>query len=115
MTWRTLIISFFIIFALLSQSRSEDRDLTKDQTFIKENPQFIEMTRLLIAANGFECPRIANLWVKGMSPFGTRFEALCGPKNNNTNVYPSLHYAVYPERMKAVVCKPIGIFSGSCE
>jgi hypothetical protein len=90
-------------------------DIVQNNEFLAENPMYLDAILSLISRSGYECPRLAHLWLKGMSPLGIKHEALCGPRGS-TDVYPALHYAVYPERFKVVVCKPFGAFAGSsCE
>ena len=89
-------------------------DLTRDRKFLAENPDFLDITRRLIAARGYECQRVNIMWVKGPSPFGPKFEIFCGP-TRGTGIYEALHYAVYPDQFRVDVCKQNGVFSNGCE
>lgn len=89
-------------------------DLTRDQGFLARNPDFLDITRRLIVAHGYDCPRINILWAKGPSPFGSKLEAFCGPVSG-TGIYEALHYAVYPEQFRVAICKANGVFSNGCE
>jgi hypothetical protein len=82
-------------------------DIVQNKAFLSENPMYLAAILLMISRSGYECPRLANLWLKGISPLGIKHEALCGPRGS-TDVYMALHYAVYPERLKVVACKPFG-------
>jgi hypothetical protein len=80
---------------------------------LANDPKLKNFARLIITRNGYECPEVKNLWPGGVKPMGTWLEALCGPGNNDT-IHPALHYAVFPDQMKATVCKPFSFspFSG---
>jgi hypothetical protein len=89
-------------------------DLATDQNFLKGNPKYPAAIRELIVSSGYDCPRVANLWLQGRSPHGIKLEALCGPIGS-ANAYPELHYSVYPDRFQVIACKPFGVFGGGCE
>jgi hypothetical protein len=73
---------------------------------LANNPDLKEYVRFFITLNGYECPEIKNLWSGGMKPMGISIEVLCG-SNNNDEIYPALHYEVFPDhQMKVTVCKP---------
>jgi tetratricopeptide (TPR) repeat protein len=89
-------------------------NLASNKTFLASNPYYLEAIHELVTRSGYECPQVQNLWVRGTSPLGAKLEALCGPRGS-TDVYPVLHYTVYPERLRVDVCKPFGMFGGGCE
>ena len=89
-------------------------DVMKNRKFLSEHPEFPTVTAQLIRANGFACQRVDIVWVKGESPFGTKFEVFCGPPGS-AGIYESQHYAVYPERMRVTICKPNGFLSNGCD
>ena len=91
--------------AIRMQAAEPDLDLVHNQEFRSHNPGYIEAVRQLISSSGYECPRLASLVVRGRSPYGMRLQALCGAADSD-KVYPELHYAVYPDRHRIVVCKP---------
>ena len=68
----------------------------------------------LIIESGYECPHITELWFVGLSPNGPKLESLCG-EIGTTDSRPELHYTIYPDHLKVVVCKPFGMFAGGCE
>jgi hypothetical protein len=88
-------------------------NLRAAKTLLADSPQYSDAIRTLITANGYECPRVTSLWPKGMSLLGSKLEALCGPRDS-TKVDPALHYSVYPDRLKVVVCRPGGKLAGGC-
>ena len=88
--------------------------LRNNGTLLADSPLYSDTVRTLITAKGYECPRLANFWPKGSSPPGSKLEALCGPLGT-IHVDPALHYSVYPDRLKVVLCKPFGIFAAGCE
>jgi hypothetical protein len=89
-------------------------DVLHDAAFQKSNPHFIPGIRELIERSGYECPRISALWNRGVSPYGLKLEALCGPSDGGGNSYTKLHYAVYPTRLKVNLCSEFGAFSSDC-
>lgn len=97
-------------------SDSDIDDLVKNRKFNAENPKYLGAIRTLITGNGYDCPRLAHLWFApdNPTPYGTKLEALCGPVGT-TNAYTALHYSVFPDHLKVVVCKPFGILGGGCD
>lgn len=91
----------------------ENLDVLKNATFLAENPEFPETTRQMIELAGYSCPRLTMLEIKEPSPYGTKLEALCGPRGS-TGTYRHLHYAVYPEKFKISLCKPFEVFGPEC-
>ncbi len=89
-------------------------DLVKDKKFGADNPGMLKSIAALIDKNGYDCPTLTRLWVKGPSPYGLRLEALCGPDDGKLSTYPQMHYAVYPEKFKINLCSEYGIFSKEC-
>jgi hypothetical protein len=89
-------------------------DLVRDKKFLAESPDFLNITRRLIAANGFQCPRVNIMWPKGPSPYGSKFEVFCGP-DSGSGIYEAQHYAVYPTQFRVDVCKSNGLFSNGCD
>jgi hypothetical protein len=49
-----------------------------------------------------------------VTPMGNKLEALCGARGG-TGTYTALHYSVYPDHLKVVVCKPLGVRGGACD
>jgi hypothetical protein len=109
-------LSAMAIIALLASgvARAASDDIVNNQEFIKKNPHFLDAVRQLIELHGFTCPQVTHLWSHGISPYGQRTEALCGPKGT-TDAYPSLHYAVYPDKRLVRLCKPFSAFGPECE
>jgi hypothetical protein len=91
-------------------------DIMANKDFLAKNPKYLDAVRTLITNSGYECPRLANLFISpdNPTPLGIKLEALCGPRGS-TGAYTQLHYSVYPDRLMVVVCKPFGIFGGGCE
>jgi hypothetical protein len=109
--------------SVLSKSNSDPRaesdpentlnDIMKNHEFLSKHPDFPIISAQLIRANGFTCQRIAIMWVKGPSPYGTKFEVFCGPPDG-AGIYESQHYAVYPERLRVTICKATGFLGTGC-
>ena len=89
-------------------------DIMRDKEFLARNPDFPDLTRRMIVANGYDCLRIGILWAKGPSPYGPKLEAFCGPPTG-TGIYEAQHYVIYPEQFKVAVCKPNGVFHNGCD
>jgi hypothetical protein len=89
-------------------------DIMRDKAFLAAHPDFPETTRKVIAANGYDCPRVDILWNKGPSPYGTKLEAFCGPASG-AGIYEALHYAIYPDQLRVTVCKSNGVFHNGCD
>lgn len=94
--------------------QGDPTDLLKNKKFLAANPKYVSAIRQLIIASGYECPAVTELWLRGMSPYGNKLEALCGPNNKSGRSYVALHYAVYPDKLKVNLCKEFGVFSGDC-
>lgn len=94
--------------------QADPTDLLKNKKFLAANPKYVFAIRQLIIASGYECPKVSELWLRGMSPYGNKLEALCGPNNKSGGSYVALHYAVYPDKLKVNLCKPFAVFSGDC-
>lgn len=101
-----------------SQATATDQpdptDILKNRKFLAANPKYVSAIRKLIIASGYECPVITDLRLRGMSSYGNKLEALCGPNNGSGSTYVALHYAVYPDKLKVNLCKEFGVFSGDC-
>lgn len=94
--------------------QADPTDILRNKKFLAANPKYVSAIRQLIVASGFECPAVSGLWLRGMSPYGNKLEALCGPNNKSGSSYVALHYAVYPDRLKVNLCKEFSVFSGDC-
>jgi hypothetical protein len=89
-------------------------NLLENKDFLAKNPKYPEAIRELITSGGYECPRLSSLFLSAeKTSMGSKLEALCGPRGGGT--YRNLHYSVYPDRLRVVVCKPIGAFGGGCD
>ncbi len=80
----------------------------------KADPTLVPAVQALIRLNGYECPAVTRLWAKGASPYGPKFEALCGPDDGSGNSYSRLHYAVYITTAKVNACGEFGAFEADC-
>ena len=96
-----------------SASKSSD-DLASNADFLAKNPHYLQGIKQLISLRGYECAQVSKLWVRGMSAYGSKLEALCGPLGT-TDSYAAQHYAVYPDKLKVNVCKPFSVSSPDCE
>ena len=86
--------------------------LLENKEFLAKNPKYPEAIRALITSSGYECPRLSSLFLSPeTTTMGNKLEALCGPRGGGA--YRNLHYSVYPDRLKVVVCKPLGVI-GDC-
>jgi hypothetical protein len=99
-----------------TKEAADPSDLMANKKFLADNPHYLDAIRTLIINSGYECPRLATLFLSpdNPTPLGTKLEAMCGPRGS-TNVYTALHYSVYPDRLTVVVCKPFGVLSNGCE
>jgi len=94
--------------------KTPSSNLLDDEAFLNDNPKGPATIQGLIRANGYECPRLSYLWNRGASPYGIKYEALCGPDDGSNNSYRALHYAVYVERLIVHTCKPVELFGPDC-
>jgi hypothetical protein len=89
-------------------------NILENKEFLAKNPKYPEAIRELITTSGYECPRLSSLFLlPETTPMGNKLEALCGPHGGGA--YKNLHYSVYPDRLKVVVCKPFGVPGGGCD
>jgi hypothetical protein len=89
-------------------------NILENKEFLAKSPKYPEAIRALITSSGYECPRLSSLFLSPeITPMGNKLEALCGPRGGGA--YRNLHYSVYPDRLKVVVCKPFGVFGGGCD
>jgi hypothetical protein len=109
-----IILLAFVFRDTDKQPNADPTDLVQNKSFLAENPTFVETTRKLILAQGYDCPKIDFLWVKGPSPFGTKLEALCGADDAD-RVYVTLHYAIYSKNAMVVTCKPWDASQDTCD
>jgi hypothetical protein len=118
-----VLIGFFILVAIAGSSNptaptsdeaADPSDILKNKEFLAKSPGYPEAITNLIRERGFECPKLQELWAKGESPYGLKLEALCGPENSD-DVYPAMHYTIYPDHFQVVLCKPFGMFAGGCD
>jgi hypothetical protein len=93
---------------------SASNDLASNADFLAKNPQYLQGIKQLISLRGYECAQVSKLWARGMSAYGSKLEALCGPLGT-TDSYAAQHYAVYPDKLKVNVCKPFSVSSPDCE
>jgi hypothetical protein len=90
-------------------------NLLENKEFLAKNPKYPEAIRALITSYGYECPRLTSLsFAPEGTPMGNKLEALCGARGG-TGTYTALHYSVYPDHLKVVVCKPLGVRGGACD
>ncbi len=101
-----------------SNNKTEEKptsdDILKNEKFLADNPNYVPAIQKLIKLSGYECPSISALWNRGISPYGLKLEALCGPNDGSGNSYSKLHYAVYPEKFKVNVCEEFSAFGPDC-
>lgn len=90
-------------------------DLLQDAAFLAKNPHYPEAIERLIRGQGLECPKLGILWNRGLSPLGTKLEALCAIDRAGQKIGAALHYAVYPSQPSVSICEPYAAFGGTCE
>lgn len=90
-----------------------DNDVGPASQFAIDHPSLLPNVTALIAARGYKCPIIVDLWHEGQSGAGEHLEALCGP--DKMHIDANLHYAVYPDRGAVNLCKPWQVFGPDCE
>jgi hypothetical protein len=100
--------------ATATKQAEPTENILENSKFLAANPKYVPTIRHLIEVAGFKCPAITSLRYRGISPYGYKLEALCGPDDGSGNTYTVLHYAVYPEKLKVNLCKEFGLFSGDC-
>ena len=89
-------------------------NILENKEFLAKNPKYPEAIQALITGYGYECPRLTSLFLSSeKTPMGNKLDALCGPRGDGA--YRNLHYSVYPDRLKVVVCKPLGVLGGGCD
>jgi len=111
-----IAICLIVIGATISRSDVNDpviTDLTSAENR-RADPTLVPAVQALIRLDGYECPALSALWAKGESPYGIKFEALCGPDDGSGRSYSRLHYAVYISTGKVSVCGEFGAFQDDC-
>jgi hypothetical protein len=94
--------------------RIDQSDLAQNSSYLAENRVGMRSMLALFRRRGLLCPAIVHMWAKGITPYGERYEVLCGP-SGTADAYTSLHYAVYPARGAISVCQPFGTSFSACE
>lgn len=92
----------------------DQADLAQDAAYLAENRRGMRELLALFRRRGLLCPAITHMWAKGITPYGERYEILCGPPGTG-DAYPALHYAVYPSRGLVSVCAKFGESFSGCE
>jgi hypothetical protein len=99
--------------AIIHTGSVPNLNLIENKEFLAKNPKYPEAIRALITSGGYDCPRLSSLLLSSeKTPMGNKLEALCGPPGGGA--YRNLHYSVYPDRLKVVVCNPLGA-DGDCD
>ncbi len=89
-----------------------DTNVGPGSKYASEHPDLLVGVKALIAARGYKCPMIVDLWSEKNSAGETRLEALCGPDASHAET--TLHYAVYADRGKVDLCQPWKEFGPDC-
>jgi hypothetical protein len=77
---KTIIIALILLIAPIVNAQ----EITK--------PSFKEACGKAIRASGYQCPRAAIVWNKGLKPRGLEIKVWCGPESGD--VYPNLIYRI---------------------
>lgn len=85
-----------------------------DRAWLATDPPEARAVIGAITSAGYECAALALLRRRGPSPYGEKFEALCGPADGSGSGYINQHYAVYPDKALVHLCARFGDLSQEC-